>query len=193
MKILYLTKGTVHPDKDCQKILYDYLCQFYNTKIERKSLNNALLMNLNAYDIIVLYFHVKKDASIIVSKLSNYVENGGKLVGIHAIAASYKTNEKWFNLVGGRFLSHPPVGNMKVKYNNKEYLVHDELYIFETKKIDSVMTSYNNDLQQPCGWTKKLGKGCMYYLALGHDKRSVNSIEFQYLLNELLKFTEIND
>lgn len=186
MKILYLTKGFFHPTKNCQNILYRYIKEYSNAKIDRCDVLSINDYKLIKYDLIIGYFHYKKNNETVVDALTDYTDSGGKLLGIHGVAASFKGNDNWFDLIGGKFLSHPPIGNINVSYKNKQYKIIDELYIFETKDIDSFMQSEIDNIKQPCGWAKKHKQKNVFYLALGHNKKAIKSNTFKHLLKEML-------
>lgn len=194
MNILYITQGNVHPDKDCQRLVKDYLKDYLNDRImdnynfTHKSLSEIKNVSLNDYELIVLYFHIKEDNILAIDMLSKYVNDGGCILGIHGAVASFKTSELWFELFGGKFISHPNVDRIKI--GDKTIL--DELYIFRLLSPEILEISSLDGVDSPCIWKNVYGKGKAYYYALGHDLRAVKSDVFQENLYRTLNFCMID-
>lgn len=190
MNILYITQGNVHPDKDCQRMVKNYLKDYLNDRImdnynfTHKNLSEINNTSLNDYELIVLYFHIKKDNIKAIDMLSDYAKNGGYILGIHGVTASFKTSELWYELFGGKFISHPEVGEINIG----EKTIMDELYIFELSAPEILEYSKQNDITSPCIWKNKYYGGIVYYYALGHDIRAVRCELFRELLYKTLDY-----
>jgi type 1 glutamine amidotransferase len=111
-------------------------------------------------------------------KLRTFVSNGGGLLGVHSVTASFKGNEQWFELIGGRFAGHGPVeqihyqkceGGDAAFEDVSDFWVRDELYRHELQP--GVQAVYEADFEgeaQPMIWTYAFGTGRVFYACPGH-------------------------
>lgn len=188
MKILYLTKGNIHPDMGTQKVVLSNIESIYrgkNVEIIQNEVDVIKEINLKEYDALVVFFHLKEDDEIIISKIRSYVEDGGTIIALHGAGASFKTSEDWFELIGGRFIMHPPTCELEVECGEYRAKIIDEFYIMDLK--DDIVThafSIKDDEKIPCLWSKNYRKGRVVYLALGHDVISVSSEAYKVALNK---------
>lgn len=194
MKILCLFKGMVHPTLGCQIKVKKYIKEYYGTKkVYSSSLSKISKLNSKEYDLIILYFHIKEDDESIIESLYKYVNEGGTILGIHGVAASFKKSEKWFDLLGGKFISHPPIGNIQISYKDKKYEIIDELYRYKLKDVEVFIKAELNNDKEACAWKKSHGKGNVYYYSLGHNISGVKSKVFKELLYEILRSMDNNE
>lgn len=121
--------------------------------------------------------------------IKEYINNGGRFVGIHA-ATDFCYEWEWYGkMVGAYFESHPRVQEVKlnivmpknkmVKGLPQPWMHTDEWYNFKTFNpavnvlIKADETSYeggkmNND--HPVSWYHEFDGGKVFYTALGHTK-----------------------
>jgi len=125
-----------------------------------------------------------------VENISQYVAQGGGLVGIHAA-----TDNKLGEVFGGFFCGHPwseRVGIMiddpdhvlcKV-FEGKNFMVHDEIYqfdrIYSREKLRVLLSldmaktkdkGRREDGDNAVAWVKQHGQGRIFYCSLGHNRR----------------------
>ncbi len=115
-----------------------------------------------------------------------WINNGGAWAGVHSAADTYHNDADFLNLVRGEFQTHGP--QVKVEVRNQDpkhpatkdvpetFEIFDEIY--EYKNWDRgrvhVLLSMNKHPQSkapgdfPIAWTNRVGKGRMFYTALGH-------------------------
>ena len=177
--ILVFSTGAVHPNLICQRYLKRLLkgnTTFGSTF--SKNLNDLKNLPELKPSIVVLYFQKKQITDLLLDSLETYVFNGGGLLALHAASASFKQNNRYFNLLGGRFIHHGKIAPFDVhpsKNNNGIYngipgfSVTDELYIHDYLKDVTVhfSTAVGNK-SEPVVWTRELGKGKVAYCSLGH-------------------------
>lgn len=191
MKILYFTHGDMHPDKDTQKEVFNNLSTLLDGKdieILQKDMDEIENINLESYNVLILFFHIVQNDNATVNRIQSYVENGGVVIGIHGVGASYKGNNDWFEIIGGRFKMHPPVCEFQVECGKYKANITDELYVMDLKaNIESHAFSYHDDKKIPCLWRKKYRKGKVVYLALGHELTSVKSEIFSVAFKKALE------
>lgn len=138
--------------------------------------------------------------------VQNYVEKGGGIIGIHA-ATDAEYNWPWYGkAMGAYFDSHPKQQQAKLKVVNGnhpatkglpvEWTRFDEWYNFKTLNPDVHVllqldeTSYEggkNGANHPAAWWQDVGKGRIFYTALGHTKESYTEPLFlQHLTGGIL-------
>lgn len=122
-----------------------------------------------------------------VENLSDYVADGGGLVGIHAA-----TDNKFGEIFGGYFSGHPWSEEVGVKiddpkhrltrvFDGKSFMVNDEIYqftkIYSREKLRVLLSldmtrtadkGRRKDKDNAVAWVKQHGKGRIFYCSLGH-------------------------
>jgi hypothetical protein len=117
------------------------------------------------------------------SALQNFVEQGGGVLAIHAAADSHY-NWPWYGkLIGGRFARHPsgtPTGTIRIAATGETRQRTDEWYYFDdfdpTSKLlvtlDPTSIGEKDVNPNPMSWTHTVGRGRVFYTAMGHTKDS---------------------
>ncbi|KAF9776095.1 hypothetical protein IL306_005760 [Fusarium sp. DS 682] len=170
------------------------------------------LLSISDFDVIALGHNtgdfLTEDE---VDSLSNFVENGGGVVGIHAASCGMPTNAKYTKILGEVFNGHPPPEWITLTVENREHYINryeslpgpdsapdsaptcpvkteslpakhfpwfDEVYTFKSHpriaKGRTVLLSVQKDDDKsesagfPLSWAQTVGKGRVYYTALGH-------------------------
>jgi len=125
--------------------------------------------------------------------LLDFVRSGGGFLGIHPAAVVGEGAEEYLDMLGCKFLSHPPIGELEVKVVDKEHPVTlglsdfrivDELYLtdFDPSKLRILAISEHEGREYPMVYVKGFGEGRVCYIALGHDMRAVGSKDFKRLV-----------
>ena len=135
-----------------------------------------------------------------------WMENGGAYVGIHAASDAGSAEKYWpwyANMVGGLFAGHPAqqVAVLHPLVKDHPAVAHlpadwkrkDEWYSFRNLSPDNIVLleidekTYKAGKEMgehhPMAWCKAVGKGRMFYTALGHTKESYSEPEFIKHLN----------
>ena len=143
-----------------------------------------------------------KDANVKVAETRRaafqaWMENGGAFVGIHA-ASDTEYKWPWYGkMIGGYFAGHPKIqpatlrpvikDHPSTKHLPDEWKRKDEWYSFRNLQPDNVVLilldekTYEggkNGDYHPIAWCKEVGKGRMFYTALGHTKESFSEPDF---------------
>lgn len=135
------------------------------------------------------------------NSLKNFIENGGGFVGIHG-ATIAENNWEWYGKLIGRFFTgHPKIQTAEIKVINqdfpatyhlpKKWVWTDEWYEFTpalSENLEVLLTvdetTYNPvfeskgkefkgmGAQHPIAWFQEVGKGRMFYTALGHLEKA---------------------
>jgi len=128
------------------------------------------------------------------SAFQRFIERGGGFAGIHA-ASDTEHDWPWFtDMIGARFIGHPPVQSATIIVEDRTHESTrrlpprwertDEWYRFHRnpRAIDGihVLASLDEstfdgggmDGDHPCAWWRKVGRGRCWYTAGGHTEES---------------------
>lgn len=176
--VLLISAGIFHPSL-IARYWFKKALPTKNFQYERHaSLEILQSRNPTDFNAIVCYFHHTIISQPTLEKLENYIHNGGGILAVHSVSASFKDVDRFHNLIGGRFDHHGPVEEFKVVPildqdpifpNIEPFTVRDERYIHI---YDAGVTVHfgtpMEDHIEPVVWTKEAGKGRICYLSLGH-------------------------
>jgi uncharacterized protein len=196
-KILVISSGAVHPTIRCRFNLQSLLKKSDAGKFTFSSdLKRLADLPNETYSSVVLYFQKKTITDQLLDSLENFVFNGGGLLALHAVSASFKQNQRYFNLLGGRFIHHGKIAPFKVQVNHAQdsffrgidsFSITDELYIHEYLKDVAVhFTTQVGKKAEPVVWTRELGKGKVAYCSLGHRAAVWKQPEVKSIINQSL-------
>jgi len=194
IKTLVFTGGEIHDFKGCGEAIVEALSQneqFEITKVEN-DLSVLEAPGLDPYDIVVFYYTVGKITDAQKNGLLNFVASGKGYVGIHSAADSFRDCPEYQAMVGGRFLTHPHYREYQVSVVDPEhpitkdlteFTVTDEQYILDfDPRVNVLCSALWKGKAMPVAWTKSWGKGRVFYLALGHDRKACEQKIFRLLL-----------
>jgi type 1 glutamine amidotransferase len=127
---------------------------------------------------MVLYFHQQRASPAALAALEDFVSNGGGLLALHAATASFPEEDRYFEILGGRFRHHGPVGTFQVlPVSDRDqifgsipaFTVRDELYVHEYDENNRIhfYTEVDGE-RQPMVWTRTHGQGRVVYSSPGH-------------------------
>lgn len=115
-----------------------------------------------------------------VEALAQWVEAGGRLLGIHAATVMGEAQGRLRQLLGARFVSHPPQFDFTLLPMNRPhaitagigaFAVHDEFYVHSyDETIQIHMVAFDRGVAHPMVWTRQPGQGRVAYLAPGHSE-----------------------
>lgn len=134
------------------------------------------------------------------AELRAYVEAGGGFLSVHSGNAFMEgDNREYMDLIGGRFITHPPRCNVDVHITGKHFItegvcdfsLRDEHYQMEVWASDitelfRVSSASGGD--QIGGYTRNLGKGRLCVLTPGHILDVWRKPEFVRLLTNALEW-----
>ncbi len=141
------------------------------------------------YDVVITYTGDRRHecAADQLAGLTKFVERGGGYVPLHFTTAD--ASGEFLSFVGAKFLNHPPHGPFTVRVSDADHPItrgldtieiEDECYRSEypdRASLRVLMTSHHPDPEakidgEPSAWVKEIGRGRLFYSALGHDARS---------------------
>ena len=148
---------------------------------------------LGAGDLLVSYTsQVPVDAAR-CDAIRRYLENGGRWFALHA-SNSVRDNTILPGLLGSRFVAHPPYMHFAVSIAKASdplltgigpFEVDDELYVIEphgeidvllhTRWGGAAMGRTFEERMQPLMYRRRVGRGEVLYLALGHCAREFDT------------------
>lgn len=130
-----------------------------------------------------------------IEALKGRIASGIGLVVLHATnvaPADMKGHEGFFDLIGSRFVNHPPFTRFRVKPAEKhpvtegvgEFDADDEPYEVDVtdKAAKVLMTGEWSGAVHPIVYVREHGKGRICYIALGHDGRAWANPPFRKLV-----------
>jgi uncharacterized protein len=134
--------------------------------------------------------------------LEAFVNDGGGIVALHGASASFGNSQVWQRLIGAKFSGHAaglfPLELEIVDRQNpitrgiRDFRTMDEEYHhtfvpgaerhalarFKERPPQSINPQDNRDV----AWTREIGKGRVFYNALGHDDKSWTNPEWQRMV-----------
>ena len=129
---------------------------------------------------------------------SNYVRKGNGLLAIHSGTAEYEHKPVLRNLLGGVFTHHPeqcpvtvvPRPGHPLSAGADSFTLRDEHYFMalDDLQADVFMTTTSEHGEQPAGWRRREGKGCVVVLTPGHNLEVWLHPSFQRLLLNCLEW-----
>lgn len=143
--------------------------------------------------------------------LKTYIERGGRFLGLHGTGGNPEYQWQWIpeQLIKARFTAHPMFPQFRdadLHTENQQHpstahmpatkAWHEEWYSFEksprTAGVEVLVTVQENDYDvpeelamgedHPLVWHHTLGKGTVYYSALGHRAEAYHDEDYRKLL-----------
>lgn len=182
--ILYINGGLFHPSILARIHLRRTLNDIPVFSIKGiSSINKITKLDPAGYQAFVLYFHHKRLSQQALQSLDEYVSQGGGLLAIHSVSASYKGCNQFYEILGGRFREHgpieefhvyPEISSDKLFGARGPFVVKDELYLHElNSRVTTHFFTVVEGQTEPVVWTKQHGKGRVCYVSLGHTIQSI--------------------
>jgi len=152
------------------------------------------------YDVLLFYTSLMQLTPEEEQGLKNFVDEGGGIVAVHGASLSFKKSEFWKHLIGAEFKGHIPGThelNIVIVDRNHPITrgVHNFQIVDEEYKhtfVDEPRHVLARFRERPKGsdqsenmdilWTRTVGKGRLFYSALGHDQQAWNNPNWQKLI-----------
>jgi type 1 glutamine amidotransferase len=194
-QILLVSAGVVHPSWLGRVWLREFLESLAGYRVRRvSSLEDIKKRTLSQYAAMVLYFHRKNVSAEALQALGHYTRSGGGLLALHSASASFKAQERYFGILGGRFERHGPVQEFLVQpaaqpeaafQGMAAFHIKDELYrhTWDPQNEIQFFTQVEG-MQEPVVWTRRFGMGRVCYCALGHRAAVLRHPAVQQILRQ---------
>ncbi len=196
MNVLIVTGGGWHPFEKTSPMLADWLKT--RRAAESKIVESAAGItaeNLKWADVIIVNHQGAQNELTDQqgNMLEDFIKAGGGLVGIHSAADSFRENQTYMNLIGCEFVTHDPMGQVRININEPAhqitahtpdgFSIFDEIYQCKIHGEPKILASVKwGGKTFPMITINEIGKGRVFYLALGHDERAWSDENFQTLL-----------
>jgi putative membrane-bound dehydrogenase-like protein len=153
---------------------------------------------LRHYDALLVYANHEK--AEVPPAILPWVRDGGALIALHSACGNFHPSKEWFDLVGGRFVSHEGRVFSPQTVDTEHVITKDlpvlscwdETYVHRDLTPDRHLLQIRNPMNkgeteaQPWTWTRTEGKGRVFYTASGHDLRCWNEPAFQILVERAI-------
>jgi type 1 glutamine amidotransferase len=151
--------------------------------------------DLSRFDVILNYSTAYEPSSDQVDALLEAIRRGVGFVGLHAATATFKGSLAYFQMIGGRFVKHPPFGRFTVEITDSTHPVTRGMATFDVEDERYELTDLADGLRvlahnegHPMVYATEYGQGRVCYIALGHDRRSLTSPEYAQLLTQAVEW-----
>lgn len=194
IKTLLLTGGTIHDWQGCGDEIERILRTADKFDVTRVNDDLSVLEapNLDAYDVLVLYWTRGDLTDAQRDGLLNWIASGKGFAGVHSATASFRECPEFHEMLGGIFRTHPKPYEYTVEIvdyqhpimrDMDDFTVFDEQYIMDLEPGLHILAEAKYEGEGvPVVWTKSWGDGRVYYLALGHDVEACRNEHFALLL-----------
>lgn len=145
--------------------------------------------------LVILYYHRKNTPQAragLVAALERYLRDGGAVIAFHAVTASFKSDDEYAALLGGRFVGHPPFGRFTVEpidplpgAPTEPCEVTDERYEHE---FVTEISEHARAGGQPLVWSRRIGAGALVYISFGHRARVFASVPVRRTIAAAVRF-----
>jgi type 1 glutamine amidotransferase len=152
------------------------------------------------YDVLVFYTSGYSLNDAQERALEKFVEDGGGIVGIHGASLTFGNSKVWLRLLGAKFTGHIP-GTHKLNIviadpdhpitaGIQPFAIVDEEYKHRFAEVDRhVLARFrerpptsDQKANMDIIWTREIGKGRVFYCALGHGKDAWENPSWQKLI-----------
>ena len=152
--------------------------------------------------------------------LKSYMERGGGFIGVHGSAGDPVTFWDWYadGLIGARFAGHPGkpkqfqdakivvegAGHPIAAGLPRDWVMNDEWYSFKNKPragaakviatLDEASYEPGDKLRMgdhPIAWTRCVGKGRMFYSAIGHRPETYVDAHYVTMLENAVRWATV--
>ncbi|MGD8751676.1 MAG: ThuA domain-containing protein [Anaerolineales bacterium] len=191
--VLLVSAGILHPPYFGRLQLHRTLKGMSSYRFERVARLEALTeLSLGQFGALVLYFHHQRVSSGALQALDDFTKKGAGVLALHSASASFKGQARYFDLLGGRFVRHGPVGTIHVRPALKEdeifgqqapFTVMDELYRHEYAADNR--THFYAEVEggrEPVVWTRTHERGRVCYCSLGHRSATLRNPAMDVIL-----------
>lgn len=207
--ILYVAGGSWHDHLGVAAILRRFLEVRHEYYITYTEDFDVFTRSLDAYDIIIMNGMPNKFSNDQMKGFEQAVANGKPLLGLHSATAALNEDPEhqptYTKIIGAHFIHHPPIHmfpviikeqNHPITKNIGPFEIYDEMYFYDKISDGSTVLiegAHEGEITPttPIAWTRKYGKGKVFYTSLGHSVGAATNRHFQQLvLNALIWLEE---
>lgn len=196
-RIAVVSSGLFHPPLMGRMRLRRYLKAQAQFQFRFYHQIEQVLEDEQWFDAVVVYFHRREIDNRYILQLGDYVRGGGGLLALHSATASFKQNDIWWDLLGGRFTRHGRIEALTIKQNQlsgifgtvPEFTIYDELYVHAFQ--DGCQPQFFAQGKSGAGeavWTREYGAGRVCYIMFGHVSGVFLKDEVRAILTDGLRW-----
>jgi type 1 glutamine amidotransferase len=193
--VLIVSDGWFHPPVVGRLLLRKFLSELSEYRFEYvKSMEELPRIDITSYAGFVLYFHQKTISDPALKTFDAFVTNGGGILAIHSVSASFKDSNYFTDILGGKFSGHGPIETFKISpvspaieifRDVPAFHVRDELYMHDLQPdIEVYFASSYQGQSIPIVWTRLHGKGRVCYACPGHQSATFRNRDYQRVLQQ---------
>jgi type 1 glutamine amidotransferase len=152
------------------------------------------------YDVLLFYTSQYKREELAERALEQFLADGGGVVGVHGASLSFNNSDVWTRLLGARFAGHiPGTHTLNVVITDPKhpitagvgpFSIVDEEYKHRFADVPRhVLAKFrerpptsDQSANMDILWTREVGKGRIFYSALGHGKEAWENPSWQKLI-----------
>jgi len=181
-RVLVISDGLVHPSLRARSDLKRLLLGMDRLEcVHSGSIEALKTLPGGGFDALAVYLHRQSVSDLALNALEAFVRGGGGLFALHSASASFKIRDRWFDLLGGRFVAHGRVGPFALRRVTRgifggidAFTLHDELYFHEYDRSNTVHFVADTEKgPEPQVWTRVFGEGRVCYFAPGHRAATI--------------------
>lgn len=198
-RVLVVSAGLIHPTLSARRNL-DGIIGGHDLVDHTtvRDIEELTRLDEEEFSGVVLYFHRRRISGRALDALDRFVKRGGGVLAIHGASASFKETPRYFDILGGRFVSHGRVepytvfrvgGGDRVFTVAEPFTVTDELYINDYRS--DVIVCYATRTaggDEPVVWTRRYGDGRVCYISLGHVGAVLRGEPVRRIISDALTF-----
>ncbi len=198
-RMLVVSAGLVHPSVTARRRLNAIIGG--DDRIEpvvTSRVAGLARLSEGGFDAALLYFHRRHICEAALSALDRFVTDGGGLLAVHGASASFKKTPHYFDILGGRFLTHGRIGPYTVLRTGwadpaftvgEPFTVTDELYIHHYRDDATIQyVTQTKDGLEPVVWTRLHGRGRVCYISLGHAAAVLRDNSVRQIISDALSY-----
>ncbi len=203
-KILFLGGDKYHPleilftfKEILKNLTFDLI---FTEDLNVISKNNIKDFNLIVFSKSEILFKEEEIQTLKEAIIANPWENFKEpinFIGIHGAITSTDEKEHFNKMIGGKFLTHPEISNIKIYKEKsiytkkiKNFMIYDELYLMEYfLPFVPLLYTFYEGFKLPLSWIKNYGRGKICYLSLGHSSITFeNKHIINFIKNIIINF-----
>ncbi len=180
-------------------IFKNFLTQEGYTVTTTGDMDQILPSNLNNYQIIIDYTTHQKITPFQAQSILTAIRGDSILyMGIHGATTSFADSKQMLEMIGARFIKHPPIRKIKVTVEDidhpimkgiSDFSIRDELYLQEYyPSFHTLLSTQLKGHKIPLSWVKPYGNGTVFYLALGHGADQLNHSSIQKIIKNVIAY-----
>lgn len=151
--------------------------------------------NLARFDVLLNFSTDLVASEEQLGALIGAVEAGAGFVGLHAANATFRASDEYAAMVGSRFARHPPIKRFTVEIVDTSHPVTAGIDSFEVEDERYELKDEAPDLRvlasaegHPSVYVRQHGRGRVCYIALGHDRRTLELAPYAHLVRQAIQW-----